>query len=141
MPWEISNFGGGVVAKTRGLIGYKDRSKLLRLMADAYDRSAADAVLVDHSDSQLQCSVEEAEALAVSISATFCSRQPCFIAVLADAKNRSNLKLIESSISYSAAIKDPIRIQSYTDDRAIFGDIKAWRARSNSRYADVVWFD
>lgn len=141
MPWNISSVGGLITAKTYGPVNYEDRSKLLDLVADAYDRAAADAVLVDHSRSTLRCSGEEAEALAVSINLVFSARQPCFIAVLVDDDHSKSSKLIEMTVRHVAEGDTPVLIRPYTDNEEIFNDIRRWRKKSNSRYADVVWLD
>ena len=138
MPCDISVVGGVVIAKTSGTITNEEHKHILSLIVSAYDASGADAVLVNHRQAEIDCSVEDAAAFGAWIHTCFAARHPCFIAILSNTSDIANERAINASLAYVNQISHRFQVNRYLDDALPFDDLNIWRAKVGSAYKDTA---
>ena len=115
-----------LAVKTSGALEPSERQKVLKQIVSIYDNSSARAIIVDHRDSNIICSKQEAIDFGVMIDFMFSDRWPCFIAVLVDEQSET-LELIDLSVFRANAGSSEIDIRTFHDEEQARKAVAVWR--------------
>lgn len=111
--------------KTHGLLDQKEREKVLKIIATAYDSCPAKAILIDHCEAEIVSSKKEAIDFGILIDFMFCNRWPCFIAVITNGDNSID-ELIDLSIDSVNKRESKTEIQYFHNEKDAREKIELW---------------
>jgi len=126
MKYKFSELGDILIATTRDIIGADEYGEMLHRLVEAFDASGANVILVDHRNSQIDITIEEAINFGNFIGDRFSARKSSFIAFLVNEQDPS-LKLVDVSIMVALKAENQIFIKSYVEEQLAVKAIASWR--------------